>query len=99
MMLYLISCGGRLAPFDIKEVRDLMMDDELELDKLGDRKTVLFCIVSDTDTISNYLCVLFLGDKKQGTLREISAMLVKESIDTYNTSDTRGTQRSYGLNY
>ena len=46
----LISCGARMAPFDIKEVRDMMMDDELELDKLGDRKTALFCIVSDTDT-------------------------------------------------
>ena len=177
----LISCGARLAPFDIKEVRDLMMDDELELDKLGDRKTALFCIVSDTDTTFNFIaamaytqmfnvlcdkalenggalkthvtclldefanqkipnfehlisvirsreisahvivqtqsqlkavykdhaetisgncsCVLFLGGKEQSTLKEISAMLGKETIDTYNTSDTRGTQRSYGLNY
>lgn len=51
----LISCGARMAPFDIKEVRDMMMDDELELDKLGDRKTALFCIVSDTDTTFNFI--------------------------------------------
>lgn len=177
----LISCGARMAPFDIKEVRDMMMDDELELDKLGDRKTALFCIVSDTDTTFNFIasmvytqmfntlcdkalenggalkthvtclldefanqkipnfehlisvirsreisahvivqtqsqlkavykdhaetiigncsCVLFLGGKEQSTLKEISAMLGKETIDTFNTSDTRGSQRSYGLNY
>ena len=57
-----------MAPFDIKEVRDMMMDDELELDKLGDRKTALFCIVSDTDTTFNfiasvvYTCLLYLSD-------------------------------------
>ena len=177
----LISCGARMAPFDIKEVRDMMMDDELELDKLGDRKTALFCIVSDTDTTFNFIasmvytqmfntlcdkalenggalkthvtclldefanqkipnfehlisvirsreisahvivqtqsqlkavykdhaetiigncsCVLFLGGKEQSTLKEISAMLGKETIATFNTSDTRGSQRSYGLNY
>lgn len=177
----LISCGARMAPFDIKEVRDMMMDDELELDKLGDCKTALFCIVSDTDTTFNFIasmvytqmfnvlcdkalenggalkthvtclldefanqkipnfehlisvirsreisahvivqtqsqlkavykdhaetiigncsCVLFLGGKEQSTLKEISAMLGKETIDTFNTSDTRGSQRSYGLNY
>ena len=159
----------------------MMMDDELELDKLGDRKTALFCIVSDTDTTFNFIasmvytqmfntlcdkalenggalkthvtclldefanqkipnfehlisvirsreisahvivqtqsqlkavykdhaetiigncsCVLFLGGKEQSTLKEISAMLGKETIDTFNTSDTRGSQRSYGLNY
>lgn len=177
----LISCGARMAPFDIKEVRDMMMDDELELDKLGDRKTALFCIVSDTDTTFNFIasmvytqmfnvlcdralenggalkthvtclldefanqkipnfehlisvirsreisahvivqtqsqlkavykdhaetitgncsCVLFLGGKEQSTLKEISSLLGKETIDTFNTSDTRGSQRSYGLNY
>lgn len=177
----LISCGARLAPFDIKEVRDMMMDDELELDKLGDRKTALFCIVSDTDKTFNFiaamvytqmfnvLCdralenggalkthvtclfdefanqkipnfehlisvirsreisahvivqtqsqlkavykdhaetiigncssVLFLGGKEQSTLKEISAMLGKETIDSFNTSDTRGSQRSYGTNF
>lgn len=177
----LISCGARMAPFDIKEVRDMMMDDELELDKLGDCKTALFCIVSDTDTTFNFIasmvytqmfnvlcdkalenggalkthvtclldefanqkipnfehlisvirsreisahvivqtqsqlkavykdhaetiigncsCVLFLGGKEQSTLKEISSMLGKETIDTFNTSDTRGSQRSYGLNY
>ncbi|WP_287714155.1 VirD4-like conjugal transfer protein, CD1115 family [Blautia sp.] len=177
----LISCGARMAPFDIKEVRDMMVDDELELDKLGDRKTALFCIVSDTDTTFNFIasmvytqmfntlcdkalenggalkthvtclldefanqkipnfehlisvirsreisahvivqtqsqlkavykdhaetiigncsCVLFLGGKEQSTLKEISATLGKETIDSFNTSDTRGSQRSYGLNY
>lgn len=177
----LISCGARMAPFDIREVRELMEDDELELDKLGDRKTALFAIVSDTDTTFNFiaammytqlfntLCdkalenggalnthvtflldefanqkipnfehlisvirsreisahvivqtqsqlkavykdhaetiigncssVLFLGGKEQSTLKEMSAMLGKETIDTFNTSDTRGSQRSYGLNY
>ena len=177
----LISCGARMAPFDIKEVRDMMMDDELELDKLGDRKTALFCIVSDTDTTFNFIasmvytqmfnvlcdkaldnggalkvhvtclldefanqkipnfehlisvirsreisahiivqtqsqlkaiykdhaetiigncsCVLFLGGKEQSTLKEISTMLGKETIDTFNISDTRGNQRSMGINY
>ena len=159
----------------------MMMDDELELDKLGDRKTALFCIVSDTDKTFNFiaamvytqmfnvLCdkalenggalkthvtclfdefanqkipnfehlisvirsreisahvivqtqsqlkavykdhaetiigncssVLFLGGKEQSTLKEISAMLGKETIDSFNTSDTRGSQRSYGTNF
>ncbi len=177
----LISCGARMAPFDIREVRDLMLDDELELDKLGDRKTALFCVVSDTDTTFNFIasmvytqmfnvlcdralenggalkthvtclldefanqkipnfehlisvirsreisahvivqtqsqlkavykdhaetitgncsCVLFLGGKEQSTLKEISSMLGKETIDSFSTSDTRGNQRSYGLNY
>lgn len=177
----LISCGARMAPFDIKEVREMMMEDELELDKLGDRKTALFCIVSDTDMTFNFIsamvytqmfntlcdralenggalkthvtclfdefanqkipnfehlisvirsreisahvivqtqsqlkavykehaetisgncsCVLFLGGKEQGTLKEISEALGKETIDAVNSSDTRGSQRSYGLNY
>lgn len=177
----MISCGARLAPFDIKEVRELMEDDELELDKLGDRRTAFFCIVSDTDTTFNFIasmaytqmfnvlcdralenggalknhvtclldefanqkipnfehlisvirsreisahvivqtqsqlkavykdhaetisgncsCVLFLGGKEQSTLKEVSEMLGSETIDTYNASDTRGSQRSYGLNY
>ena len=177
----LISCGARLAPFDIKEVREMMEGDELELDKLGDRKTALFCVVSDTDTTFNFiaamvytqmfnvLCdralknggalknhvtclfdefanqkipnfehlisvirsreisahvivqtqsqlkavykdhaetisgncssVLFLGGKEQSTLKEISAMLGKETIDSYNTSVTKGNQESYGQNF
>lgn len=176
----LISCGARLAPFDIKEVRDMMSEDELELDLLGDRKTALFCVVSDTDKTFNFIsamvytqmfnvlcdralknggalknhvtclldefanqkipnfehlisvirsreisahvilqtqsqlkavykdhaetisgncsCLLFLGGKEQSTLKEISAMLGKETIDTVNTSDTRGQNRSYGMN-
>ena len=177
----LISCGARMAPFDIKEVRQLMEDDDLELDKIGDRKTALFCIVSDTDMTFNFIsamvytqmfnvlcdkalenggalkthvtclldefanqkipnfqhlisvirsreisahiivqtqsqlkavykdhaetivgncsCVLFLGGKEKSTLKEISETLGKETIDLYNTSDTRGSQRSMGVNY
>ena len=179
----LISCGARLAPFDIRELRDLMSYDELELDLLGDRKTALFIIIPDTDDTFNFvasimytqlfnlLCdraddvyggrlpvhvrclldefanigqipkfdkliatirsreisasiilqsqsqlkaiykdnadtiigncdtTLFLGGKETTTLKEMSEMLGKETIDLYNTSDTRGTNRSYGLNY
>ena len=177
----LISCGARMAPFDIKEVREMMEDDELELDKLGDKKTALFCVVSDVDTTFNFIaamvytqmfnvlcdkalenggalkhhvtclldefanqkipnfqhlisvirsreisahivvqtqsqlkamykdhaetiigncsCVLFLGGKERSTLKEISETLGKETIDSYNTSDTRGSQESRGVNY
>ncbi|MDD6363530.1 MAG: type IV secretory system conjugative DNA transfer family protein [Lachnospiraceae bacterium] len=179
----LISCGARLAPFDIKELRELMRYDELELDLLGDRKTALFVIISDTDDTFNFVvsimytqlfnllcdraddryggrlpvhvrCLLdefanigqipkfdkliatirsreisaaiilqsqsqlkaiykdsadtilgncdstiFLGGKETTTLKEMSEMLGKETIDMYNTSDTRGTSRSYGINY
>ncbi len=177
----LISCGARMAPFDIKEVRQLMEGDDLELEKIGDRKTALFCVVSDTDTTFNFIaamvytqmfnvlcdralqnggalkthvtclldefanqkipnfqhlisvirsreisahivvqtqsqlkaiykdnaetiigncsCVLFLGGKERSTLKEISETLGKETIDLYNTSDTRGSQRSMGVNY
>lgn len=179
----LISCGARLAPFDIKELRDLTSYDELELDLLGDRKTALFVIISDTDDTFNFivsimytqlfnlLCdraddvyngrlpvhvrclldefanigqipkfekliatirsreisasiilqsksqlkaiykdnadtiegncdtTLFLGGKEKTTLKEMEEILGKETIDLYNTSDTRGTSRSYGLNY
>lgn len=179
----LISCGARLAPFDIKELRDLMSYDELELDMLGDRKTALFVIISDTDDTFNFVvsimytqlfnllcdraddvydgrlpihvrCLLdefanigqipkfekliatirsreisasiilqsksqlkaiykdnadtiegncdttiFLGGKEKTTLKDMSELLGKETIDLYNTSDTRGTQRSYGMNY
>ncbi len=179
----LISCGARLAPFDIKELRDLMEYDELELDTLGDEKTALFVIISDTDDTFNFVvammytqlfnllcdkaddvyggrlpvhvrflldemanigqipnfekliatirsreisaCIilqaqsqlkaiykdnadtiigncdstLFLGGKEKGTLKEISETLGKETIDTFNTSETRSNQNSYGLNY
>ena len=179
----LISCGARLAPFDIKELRDLMSDDDMELDKLGTQKTALFVIISDKDDTLNFvvaimysqlfnlLCdtaddefggrlpyhvrllldefsnigqipkfdkliatirsreisasiilqsqsqlktiykdaaetilgncdtMLFLGGKESSTLKEISETLGKETIDLYNTSDTRGQSRSYGLNY
>lgn len=179
----LISCGARLAPFDIKELRDLTAYDELELDMLGDQLTAMFIIISDTDDTFNFmvailytqlfnlLCdraddvhhgrlpyhvriladefanigqipkfdkliatirsreisasiilqsqsqlktiykdaaetilgncdtLLFLGGKESSTLKEISETLGKETIDLYNTSDTRGQSRSYGLNY
>ena len=179
----LISCGARMAPFDIQEVRDATMYDELELDKLGDRKTALFLIMSDTDSTFNFLismiytqlfnllcdkaddqyggklpvhvrCLidecanigqipqfekliatirsreisasiilqsksqlkalykdnastiegncdttLFLGGKEKDTLKDLAEILGKETIDLYNTSDTRGTSQSYGLNY
>lgn len=179
----LISCGARLAPFDIEELRDLMSYDEMELDLTGDRKTALFVIISDTDDTFNFvvsilytqlfnlLCdraddkygghlpvhvrclldefanigqipkfekliatirsreisacivlqaksqlkaiykdsadtiegncdtMLFLGGKEGSTLKEISEILGKETIDSYNTSDTRGQNRSYGVNY
>ena len=178
----LISCGARLAPFDIKELRELMESDELELDTLGDRKTALFIITSDTDPtfdfvtamivsqLFNLLCTkaddeyggrlpvhvrclldevanitipnlerlisvlrsreisaclvvqaqsqlkaiykehadtiigncdttLFLGGKEKTTLKEISEVLGKETIDSFNTSENRGRDVSHGLNY
>ena len=179
----LISCGARLAPFDIKELRDLMEYDELELDTLGDQKTALFVILSDTDSTFNFvaalmysqlfnlLCdkaddfyggrlpvhvrlildefanigqipnfdkliatirsreisasiilqsqsqlktiykdaadtiigncdsTLFLGSKEKSTLKEISELLGKETIDLYNQSENRGSQVSHGLSY
>lgn len=179
----LISCGARLAPFDIQELREIMSYDEMKLDMIGDQKTAMFVIISDTDDTFNFvvaimytqlfnlLCdkaddehggrlpyhvrllldefsnigqipkfdkliatirsreisasiilqsqsqlktiykdaaetitgncdtVLFLGGKESSTLKEISETLGKETIDLYNTSDTRGTSQSYGLNY
>ena len=179
----LISCGARLAPFDIREVRELMEDDELELDTIGDEITALFLIMSDTDTTFNFilamvqsqlinlLCdraddkyggrlpvhvrlildefanigqipnfdkliatirsreisasiilqsqsqlktiykdaadtivgncdtTLFLGGKEKSTLKEISELLGKETIDSFNQSENRGSQVSHGLNY
>ena len=179
----LISCGARLAPFDIQELRDLMKEDELELDTLGEKKTALFVIISDTDDTFNFVvsimysqlfnllcdkaddeyggrlpvhvrclldefaniglipkfekliatirsreisaCIilqaqsqlksiykdnadtivgncdstLFLGGKERTTLKELSESLGKETIDLYNTSETRSNQKSFGLNY
>ena len=179
----LVSCGARLSPFDIKELRDIMTEDELELDTMGDRKTALFLIMSDTDTTFNFviamlqsqlfnlLCdkaddlyngrlpvhvrclldefanigqipnfdkliatirsreisasiilqsqsqlktiykdaadtivgncdvTLFLGGKEKSTLKEISELLGKETIDSLNQSENRGAQTSHGLNY
>ena len=179
----LISCGARLAPFDIQEIRDATMYDELELDKLGDRKTALFLIMSDTDSTFNFLismiytqlfnllcdkaddvyggklpihvrCLIdecanigqipnleklvatirsreisaclvlqarsqlkaiykdnadtivgnmdsqiFLGGSEPTTLKDLSEMLGKETIDSFNTSDTRGNSPSYGTSF
>ena len=179
----LVSCGARLAPFDIKELRDIMTEDEFELDTMGDRKTALFLIMSDTDTTFNFviamlqsqlfnlLCdkaddfyngrlpvhvrclldefanvgqipnfdkliatirsreisasiilqsqsqlktiykdaadtivgncdsTLFLGGKEKGTLKEISELLGKETIDSLSQSENRGAQTSHGLSY
>jgi type IV secretion system protein VirD4 len=179
----LISCGARLAPFDIRELRELTAYDEMELNTLGDRKTALFIIISDTDDTFNFLVsmaytqlfnllcdkaddvyggrlpvhvrclideaanigqipkleklmatirsreisaclvlqaqsqlkalykdnadtiigncdsMIFLGGKEKTTLKDLSETLGKETIDMFNTSDTRGSQRSYGLNY
>ena len=179
----LISCGARLAPFDIQELRDLTMYDELRLDTLGDKKTALFLIMSDTDSTFNFLismvytqlfnllcdkaddvyggklpihvrCLIdeaanigqipnleklvatirsreisaclvlqaksqlkaiykdhadtiignmdsqiFLGGSEPGTLKDLSEMLGKETIDSFNTSDTRGNSPSYGTSF
>ena len=179
----LISCGARLAPFDIRELRELFEKDEMELDTIGDRKTALFVIISDTDDTFNFvvsilytqlfnlLCdkaddvydgrlpvhvrclldefanigqipkfekliatirsreisasiilqsqsqlkaiykenadtivgncdsFLFLGGKEKTTLKDVSEILGKETIDSFNTSETRGRELSHGLNY
>ena len=179
----LVSCGARLAPFDIEEVRDITMYDELSLDTVGDKKTALFLIMSDTDPTFNFLismiytqlfnllcekaddvydgrlpvhvrCLIdecanigqipnleklvatirsreisaclvlqaqsqlkaiykdnadtiignmdsriFLGGSEPTTLKELNQALGKETIDLYNTSDTRGNSPSYGTNY
>lgn len=179
----LVSCGARLAPFDIQELRELTAYDELELDTLGDRRTALFFIMSDTDDTFNFLismaytqlfnllcekaddvyggrlpvhvrclidecanigqipkleklvatirsreisaclvlqaqsqlkaiykdnadtivgnmdCSIFLGGKEPTTLKELSAALGKETIDTYNTGESRGRETSHSLNY
>ena len=179
----LVSCGARLAPFDIKELREITAYDELELDTLGDKKTALFLIMSDTDATFNFLismvytqlfnllcekaddvyggrlpvhvrCLIdeaanigqipnleklmatirsreisaalvlqaksqlkaiykdnadtiigncdsqiFLGGSEQTTLKDLNSTLGKETIDMYNTGETRGTSQSYNMNY
>ena len=179
----LVSCGARLAPFDIAELREILSEDELELDTLGDRKTALFLLMSDTDTTFNFLIamlqsqlfnllcdkaddlyggrlpvpvrclldefanigqipnfdkliatmrsreisasillqsqsqlktlykdaaetivgncdtILFLGGREKSTLKEISELLGRETIDSMNQSESRGSQISHGLNY
>ena len=123
----LISCGARLAPFDIQELRDLTMYDELALDTLGDigqipnleklvatirSREISACLVlqaksqlkaiykDNADTIiGNMDSQIFLGGSEPGTLKDLSEMMGKETIDAYNTSDTRGNSPSYGTNY
>ena len=133
----LISCGARLAPFDIQELRDLTAYDELQLDTLGDRKTALFIIMSDTDDTFNFLISLCytqlfnllcekaddvyggrlpvhvrclideaanIGqiprlEKLVATIRELATSLGKETIDTFNTGESRGREVSHSLNY
>ena len=179
----LVSCGARLSPFDIKELRQLMEYDELELDTIGDKKTALFVIVSDTDSTFNFIAAmmysqlfnilcekaddfyggqlpvpvrflldefanlgsipqfekliatirsreisasiilqsqaqlksaykdsadtiagncdttLFLGGKEKSTLKEMSELLGKETVDSFNTSESKGQSSSHGLNY
>lgn len=179
----MVSCGARLAPFDIKDLREITAYDELELDKLGDSKTALFLIMSDTDATFNFLismiytqlfnllcekaddfyggqlpihvrCLIdeaanigqipnleklmatirsreisamlvlqaksqlkaiykdnadtiigncdsqiFLGGSEQTTLKDLNVTLGKETIDMYNTGETRGTTQSYNMNY
>jgi type IV secretion system protein VirD4 len=179
----LVSCGARLAPFDVESVREIVSFDELELDKIGDRKTILFLIMSDTDSTFNFLisiiytqlfnllcekaddvyggrlpvhvrCLIdeaanigqipnleklmatirsreisaalvlqaksqlkaiykdnsetiigncdsqiFLGGSEQTTLKDLNTMLGKETIDMYNTGESRGQSQSYNMNY
>ena len=179
----LVSCGARLAPFDVESIREIVSFDELELDKIGDRKTILFLIMSDTDSTFNFLisiiytqlfnllcekaddvyggrlpvhvrCLIdeaanigqipnleklmatirsreisaalvlqaksqlkaiykdnsetiigncdsqiFLGGSEQTTLKDLNTMLGKETIDMYNTGESRGQSQSYNMNY
>jgi type IV secretion system protein VirD4 len=84
----LISCGARLAPFDIAELREIMSDDELELDTLGDRKTALFLIMSDTDTTFNFVIAML-----QSQLSTLNSLLAK-SMDKSPAEVSRGVRAS-----
>ena len=96
----LISCGARLAPFDIKELRDLMSYDELELDLMGDRKTAMFVIISDTDDIFNFvLSIMYtqlfnlLCDRAGGRL----PVYVRCLLDEFANSVTRSALKTVGI--
>ncbi len=94
----LISCGARLAPFDIREVRELMEDDEMELDTIGDEKTVLFLIMSDTDTTFNFILAMLQSqlinllcdraDDKYGGRLPVHVRLILTSSPTSDRSPT-----------
>ena len=88
MKSILISCGARLAPFDIAELREIMSDDELELDTLGDRKTALFLIMSDTDTTFNFVIAML-----QSQLSTLNSLLAK-SMDKSPAEVSRGVRAS-----
>lgn len=100
----LISCGARLAPFDIREVRDLMEDDELELDTIGDEKTALFLIMSDTDTTFNFILAMVQSqlinllcdraDDKYGGRLPVHVRLI---LDEFANSVTRSTPKMVGI--
>ena len=100
----LISCGARLAPFDIREVRELMEDDELELDTIGDEKTALFLIMSDTDTTFNFILTMVQSqlinllcdraDDKYGGRLPVHVRLI---LDEFANSVTRSTPKTVGI--
>ena len=100
----LISCGARLAPFDIKELRDLMEYDDLELDTLGDRKTALFLIMSDTDTTFNFVIAMLqsqlfnlLCDKADDEYGGRLPVHVRCILDEFANSVTRSTPKTVGI--
>ena len=100
----LISCGARLAPFDIKELRDLMEYDDLELDTLGDRKTALFLIMSDTDTTFNFVIAMLqsqlfnlLCDKADDEYGGRLPVHVRCILDQFANSVTRSTPKTVGI--
>ena len=100
----MISCGARLAPFDIKELRDLMEYDEMELDTLGDRKTALFLIMSDTDSTFNFVIAILqsqlfnlLCDKADDVYGGRLPVHVRCILDEFANSVTRSTPKAVGI--
>ena len=100
----LVSCGARLSPFDIKELRDIMTEDELELDTMGDRKTALFLIMSDTDTTFNFVIAMLqsqlfnlLCDKADDLYNGRLPVHVRCLLDEFANSVTRSTPKTVGI--